>query len=511
MNNLRAKAAIGSVAVMMLLASAAGAATIEDALELAADRLVGGGDPGVPPPVPDLDIPGDVISGLIDAYEAIGKPRYKSCAEALAQRVWPLWIEDPYALLGDRAYALTRLSDVAPDPNNNQWRDGVSGWFGGFEDAADVNQFIDDLIDGYLEGSVSLFYFAHYAMAAEYVDDTYKDVYRSAVIDALADLDEDDDFPVMGLGAAVWALAQTGAGLDGTVIADSGPWAGVTLAELPSLLAGHQVPMGSPFAGSFYWTFDHTGSDLSFEAGYVWETAYGVLGLNAAGGYESEVTMGQQALTVGVDDDGDVCDHICESVACLDASSGEALRALSVAPPADPILLSAKCHKTHGAAGVIDVDLPVVSTCTEVAVEPRLDGANTIVLEFDDAVSLTCANISLTSGTCANLTDLGREMTWQFEINGGAENAYQTISIVGVGVSGINQVEILNVRGDVSGDGVVDVLDMSAVKGALFRPVTADNFRADVNADGVIDVLDMSAVKGNLFRVRPETPHAGPA
>jgi hypothetical protein len=46
---------------------------------------------------------------------------------------------------------------------------------------------------------------------------------------------------------------------------------------------------------------------------------------------------------------------------------------------------------------------------------------------------------------------------------------------------------------DITGDGVVDVLDLNVLL-AVFNTPTGDNVNADTNCDGVIDVVDLNAV-----------------
>ena len=66
-------------------------------------------------------------------------------------------------------------------------------------------------------------------------------------------------------------------------------------------------------------------------------------------------------------------------------------------------------------------------------------------------------------------------------------------------LEGDTDIHIRVLLGDANGDGTVDVLDMSKVKGWLFNAVTPENASADLTGDGSINALDMSAVKGNLF------------
>ncbi|GAH62678.1 unnamed protein product, partial [marine sediment metagenome] len=159
--------------------------------------------------------------------------------------------------------------------------------------------------DSNAEDTSAVYDIARHTVAAFYVDAGDKATWRSGLVTALADVDDGDDSPVMALGAAVWALAKTGA-VDGTPV-DSGAspgslWDGVTLGDLPAMLAGEQAP-----DGSFYTKFDHNQG-----YGYTETTALGGLGLIAAHadnpslGYEDEIYDARLVLAGGVDTGGEV-------------------------------------------------------------------------------------------------------------------------------------------------------------------------------------------------------------
>ena len=136
----------------------------------------------------------------------------------------------------------------------------------------------------------------------------------------LATVDDNNSyFPVMALAIATWALAETGP-LDDTLVDPEGEgrpyWELKTLADLPDLLAGHQVvviPDGifNEWAGSFYWDFGHT------DCGFTEDASFAVLGLKAAQkanptlNYAEEVSTAKQALFDSIDPvDGTVYESI---------------------------------------------------------------------------------------------------------------------------------------------------------------------------------------------------------
>ena len=163
-------------------------------------------------------------------------------------------------------------------------------------------------------------------------------------------------------------------------------------------------------------------------------------------------------------------------------------------------LVSARSVRNHAGTDY-GIDLPLAASDT---IEPRAGGsvrADRVELTFgtSPAHPLDCSNIQLSSGTCDGVS--GSTTVWEVAIAGAAKNACLSVAVVNLGLLGDNDVAVNIVPGNVNGSdpGEVDVIDMSAIKGALFDPVTPSNFTLDLNADGEIDVLDMSIVKGNLF------------
>ena len=177
-------------------------------------------------------------------------------------------------------------------------------------------------------------------------------------------------------------------------------------------------------------------------------------------------------------------------------------------PAPEPLtLVGAASRRTHGQAGTFDIDLPLDEAAA--AVENRIGGPSQIGLTFSQDVAADddtpdCSEITLSAGTCIDLGISGREVI--IDLVGLPAGTCVSLVVVGVETTdghplvGDDNVHVRILPGDVSGDGIVDVLDMSRVKGDLFTTPAPASFRADINRDGEIDVLDMSAVKGHLFR-----------
>ncbi len=124
------------------------------------------------------------------------------------------------------------------------------------------------------------------SIVAGLVDANDKRVWREGLIECLAQVDDATaEYPVRALGAAVWALARTGA-LDDSAVDSSRTarccWRGKTLADLPDLLLGHWISAGD-MAGSFYERFDHGNGFIGPAGGGVALPAEGTHGAVAYG------------------------------------------------------------------------------------------------------------------------------------------------------------------------------------------------------------------------------------
>jgi hypothetical protein len=248
-------------------------------------------------------------------------------------------------LLGDEAYAMVRMSEVRKLAESPSTADRYYGVLALFYDSL-RNPAYEGSTKKYLrhfdtiEPSTNVFYFAHHVLAAYYVDNLDKEVWRDALISWLSRVDDESVFPVVALGAATWALAEIDA-LDDTPItsyASSPCWEGIVARDLPGLLLRHQVPEGEPYPGSFYWRFDHTAGGADGQvAGFTEDTVYGTLGLAAAASreipvetdrIEQAIRAAQKAILEGVGADGKVYEHLSQSGEAHHVFAGEVLEAL---------------------------------------------------------------------------------------------------------------------------------------------------------------------------------------
>ena len=323
---------IADLLAVGLLSALAAPSARADAVARAADRLVAqqaanGAWAG------EEYYTGSIAAGLANACEMTALAAYKTAAENGGNYILASAGGNFY---GDEAYALTRLSDISADPANNAWRTSVAAFYAAVSNAeGGTSGYISDLVAASGNISAAVFYIASHVAAAYYVNATDRAVWRNALIDYLGGVDDETaNFPVMTLGVSLWALAKTGP-LDSTAV-DPGapptsPWYGTTLADLPSMLLGHQATAGA-YAGSFYWRFGHDGlgGDAS---GYTEDTAFGALGLIAAheagfADYDGPIGAARDALAYGVAADGEVYEHIWSGGLLLYLFAGETLQAL---------------------------------------------------------------------------------------------------------------------------------------------------------------------------------------
>jgi hypothetical protein len=293
------------------------------------------------------DFTGSIAVGLIDACKLVYKPGYLDSAELGGYYILGSAAGN---FLGDESLALTRLSQITENPLDNIWRAAANDFYANVKNISTTEGYIAQYAG--TDPSTTVFYLANHTVAAYYVDAKDRLIWREGLIDWLSQVDDDSsNFPVLGLGAATWALAKTGP-LDNRLVDPFGTglayWSGIRLADLPALLLSHQVPVdgdgGDPNQGSFYWRFDHSNAgNESMAAGYAEDTIFGALGLAAAAKADPEpdlydaIAAAREALLRGIDASGRVYEHLSQSGNVFYIYAGEMLQALSeLAEVAEP-------------------------------------------------------------------------------------------------------------------------------------------------------------------------------
>lgn len=306
---------------MVFAPNTAIALPIKQAREAVADRLVNEQAPDGSWPE-ETDYVGSIVAGMLRAYEVVGKDEYKAAAELGGDFILEISEGNFY---GDEAYALALLSEVTGD---TAYADAVREFYLLVDTYSYISAFQET------DRSNAVFYIAHHAVAAHKVKAADAGMWRQALIDYLSLIADDVAYyPVMSLGVATWALAQTGP-LDDTKL-DPFYWGDVALSDLPDIILSHLVI--DPTEGiinSFYHRFDHTAAGKDFESsGYTEDTVFAVLGLMAATtsevSYDEDILSAQVMLCLPVRSDGFVYENILSStLASYYVFGGDVLRAL---------------------------------------------------------------------------------------------------------------------------------------------------------------------------------------
>jgi len=327
---------VGTLAPVATAASAGRDVAGTVATYLVENQIHSGARIGMWPAEPSFT--GSSTAGMVCAYEWIGEPAYLQAAKWGGDYI--LWIgESTGHLLGDEAYALTCLSDLSEDLQGNPWRVAVSEFYSDLRQRGNGStaEYIDLIAQG--DPSNIVFYIAHHTVAAYYVGDADKEIWRKALIRCLAAVDDRSSFPVQALGVATWALAKTGVLGDAVIdSSDNGSyWSGVTLKDLPGLLLSHQIPEGEPFAGSFYWRFDHGVAGIdALMGGWTEDAVFCTLGLVAAseqseglvGELDPAIEAAYATLLAAGNAEGKVFEHLSGTGASYYTYAGELLQVL---------------------------------------------------------------------------------------------------------------------------------------------------------------------------------------
>ena len=159
-------------------------------------------------------------------------------------------------------------------------------------------------------------------------------------------------------------------------------------------------------------------------------------------------------------------------------------------------LVSAVSRKSHGNAGVFDIDLPLTS---KPGIECRSGGASgayQVIATFASPVTMKGASVMYGSGSASSAAVTGSQVTVNLT---GVTNAQTTI----VRIAGVNDgtnsasvdIPLGVLLGDTTANGSVNASDLVQTKSASGQALSASNFREDVTADGVINASDTTAVK----------------
>lgn len=181
-----------------------------------------------------------------------------------------------------------------------------------------------------------------------------------------------------------------------------------------------------------------------------------------------------------------------------------------------PHVFSAVSRKTHGAAGIFDIDLLNPLPGQTVPVECRFGGASLIVVTFAEPVtsegSPDPSDIELAvsgggPGTVDAVAVAGNQLTIQ--LSGVGLNSRLTVRFPGIldaqGHPVTESICFGVLATDVDGDAGVNVIDLIGVRNLLNAPVNAASFRNDVDYDGNLNVLDLVSTRNLQNQVLPSS------
>jgi autotransporter-associated beta strand protein/T5SS/PEP-CTERM-associated repeat protein len=163
-------------------------------------------------------------------------------------------------------------------------------------------------------------------------------------------------------------------------------------------------------------------------------------------------------------------------------------------------LQTAMLRKTHGAAGVFNVNIPLGGP---VGIEPRaggFGGNHTYVLTFSNPVVSGSFTVDGLSGERLNGSPIFNGNTVTVNVANIQPTAYIILSVSNV-TDIYSQtmedayVDVQFLEGDATRNGRVNSSDVSQVKSQSGQTVTGSNFLNDLNADGEVDASDVSLVK----------------
>jgi hypothetical protein len=177
--------------------------------------------------------------------------------------------------------------------------------------------------------------------------------------------------------------------------------------------------------------------------------------------------------------------------------------------------MTAISRKTHGTAGIFDIDLPfsgpVGIECRNVGALPGgATGDYQLVVTFAEPVMVSSASVTSGTGTVppGGTSVSGNQIT--VDLTGVANAQYITVNLNNVADSQNNAVTVSSTMGVLLGDttanGAVNSSDIAQTQSKSGQPVTANNFREDVTVNGAINSSDIGLVQSKSGTALPSSP-----
>ncbi|MDD5199990.1 MAG: dockerin type I domain-containing protein [Terrimicrobiaceae bacterium] len=134
-------------------------------------------------------------------------------------------------------------------------------------------------------------------------------------------------------------------------------------------------------------------------------------------------------------------------------------------------------------------------------------GASTLVLTFDQAVSVGGAAAAVTEGVGAiSGIPVATGNTVTVALSGVADRQAVAVTLTGVtpaggGTASDVTVSFARLAGDLNQDGAVNAADITPIRQFYGQYANATNFTADANGDGVINAADVTTIQNNYGTV----------
>jgi hypothetical protein len=346
MMNASPNARLCALAATLALAAApaARADVIGDKMLAAANGLVARQDPATN--LWDsgfLSFNGTIMSGLMRTYTYTGITNYRTRSEAAATSMISFYAshaDEVGVYLPEEVFALTQISAAQANPASNAFRTAAGTFFNTAVQArkGSTAAYIAAVSSQYGDASHSAIDLAYLTAAAYAIGSADRAQYRSALLASLANISTANFFQTAGLGAGLWALAQTGplsGSLPVATAPASSPLSGALLSSLPATLDSRFDAATKLFNAAL------TGST----AGTTEDTAFALMGLEVAAPttYSAHIQASMLVLA-GAITSGTGETHytpLDASSPVTDAYAGRALQALIPVPEPAPAALLA--------------------------------------------------------------------------------------------------------------------------------------------------------------------------
>jgi hypothetical protein len=176
-----------------------------------------------------------------------------------------------------------------------------------------------------------------------------------------------------------------------------------------------------------------------------------------------------------------------------------------------PAPMSVGSHKTHGTAGDLNIDLPLIGSP---GVECRKGQGATadqhqVVFTFGVPITLNgvpTVSVSAPAGGTPGATASVNGSVVTVDLTGILNAQTITITLTNVNGAGPVSIPMSILLGDTNQDGAVNSGDISQVKSQSGQVVNAANLREDLNIDGSINSADISLVKSKSGTALPLLP-----